>query len=250
MSGKKNAPDLCDMTSGESRRALPVHIGFIMDGNGRWALKRGMARQMGHARGGKAFRAIARRCKDLGIKYITFYAFSTENWKRSEAEKRELFRLFKEYMNEAEDYAKDKTRLVFLGDKTPFEPAMRDRMTELEEKSAGFDETTIMIAMNYGGRADILEASRRMAEMVRGGYIKSGDVNEEFFSELLYTGAAPDVDLCVRTGGDMRISNFLLWQCAYAEYYFTETLWPDFTTNELDAALDEYARRQRRFGGA
>lgn len=228
---------------------LPVHIGFIMDGNGRWAQRRGMPRKLGHREGALAFRKIARYCKKIGIKYITFYAFSTENWKRPQDEKDELMRLFGEYLGEAEDYAKDRTRLIFLGDKSAFGREMESRMLELEEKSADFDDMTLMLAMNYGGRDDIVRAAGRAAAMAVNREIKPSDINESLMSSLLYTGGMPDVDLLIRPGGEKRISNFLIWQSAYAELYFTDVLWPDFTPKELDMALEEYASRQRRFGG-
>lgn len=228
---------------------LPVHIGFIMDGNGRWAQKRGMPRKMGHREGAQAFRKIARYCKKLGIKYITFYAFSTENWKRPKDEVDEIMRLFGEYLDEVEEYAKDNTRLVFLGDKSAFGSEMESRMLELEEKSADFDEMTLMLAMNYGGRDDIVHSARRAAAMLANREIRLSDIDESLMSSLLYTGGMPDVDLLIRPGGEKRISNFLIWQSAYAELYFTDVLWPDFTPKELDRALEEYASRQRRFGG-
>lgn len=228
---------------------LPVHIGFIMDGNGRWAQKRGLPRKLGHREGAQAFRKIARYCKKIGIKYITFYAFSTENWKRPKDEIDELMRLFGEYLGEVEDYAKDKTRLVFLGDKSAFGDALEKRMTELEEKSAEFDEMTLMLAMNYGGRDDIVHAVKQIASLAANKEIRPDDIDESLVSSLLYTKGMPDVDLLIRPSGEKRISNFLLWQSAYAEFYYTDVLWPDFTPKELDKALAEYASRNRRFGG-
>ncbi len=231
------------------KEKLPVHIGFIMDGNGRWAVKRGLPRKMGHREGAKAFRKIARYCKDIGIKYITFYAFSTENWKRPKEEIDEIMRLFGEYLNEAEDFRKDKTRLLFLGDKSAFDEKLRNRMTELEEASAEFDEMTLMLAMNYGGRDEIVRAAERAAEMVLNKEIKPSDIDEKLLGSLMYTGGIPDADLIIRPSGEKRISNFLTWQSAYSELYFTDVLWPDFTSKELDKALEDYASRSRRFGG-
>lgn len=228
---------------------LPVHIGFIMDGNGRWAQKRGLPRKLGHREGAQAFRKIARYCKKIGIKYITFYAFSTENWKRPKDEIDELMRLFGEYLGEVEDYAKDKTRLVFLGDKSAFGDTLEKRMIELEEKSAGFDEMTLMLAMNYGGRDDIVHAVKQIASLIANKEIRTDDIDESLVSSLLYTKGMPDVDLLIRPSGEKRISNFLLWQSAYAEFYYTDVLWPDFTPKELDKALADYASRNRRFGG-
>ena len=228
---------------------LPVHVGFIMDGNGRWAVKRGFPRKMGHREGARTFRKIARCCKDLGIKYITFYAFSTENWKRPRDEVDEIMRLFGEYLDEAEDFRKDRTRLIFLGDKSAFGEKMAKRMTELEKSSADFDEMTLMLAMNYGGRDEIVRAARNIAAMALNREIKLTDIDESLFSSMLYTGGIPDADLIIRPSGEKRISNFLIWQSAYSEFYFTDTLWPDFSEKELNKALEDFASRSRRFGG-
>ena len=234
--------------SDKSGSNLPVHIGFIMDGNGRWAVKRGLPRKLGHREGAQAFRKIARYCKKIGIKYVTFYAFSTENWKRPKEEVDELMRLFREYLDEVEDYAKENTRLVFLGDKSAFDRDMAQKMADMEKKSADFDGMTLMLAMNYGGRDDIVHSVKRIAGMVSDREIGLSDIDESLVSSLLYTGGMPDVDLLIRPSGEKRISNFLIWQSAYAEYYFTDTLWPDFSTKELDKALEDYASRSRRFG--
>lgn len=228
---------------------LPVHIGFIMDGNGRWAVKRGLPRKMGHREGAQTFRKIARYCKKIGIKYVTFYAFSTENWKRPKDEVDELMRLFREYLDEVEDYAGENTRLIFLGDKSAFDSDMAQKMIDMEKKSADFDGMTLSLAMNYGGRDDIVHSARKIAEMASNREIKLTDIDESLVSSLLYTGGMPDVDLLIRPSGEKRISNFLIWQSAYAEYYFTDTLWPDFSPKELDKALTDYASRSRRFGG-
>jgi undecaprenyl diphosphate synthase len=228
---------------------LPKHIGFIMDGNGRWAERKGLMRTAGHAEGANAFRKIARECRKMGIRNITFYAFSTENWKRPKAEIDTIMKLFRQYLDEAEDFAKDNTRLIFLGDKAPFDAKMRERMIYLEKSSENFDGMTLAIAMNYGGRDDIVYASRKAAQMVKDGFISPDEIDEKLLGSMLYTGAMPDVDLLIRPGGEKRISNFLIWQCSYAEFYFTDVLWPDFTVSELKKALDEYNSRKRRFGG-
>ncbi|MGN0553278.1 MAG: isoprenyl transferase [Oscillospiraceae bacterium] len=233
----------------KTEKKMPKHIGFIMDGNGRWAQKRGLPRTAGHAEGAQTFRKIARYCKDIGIKYITFYAFSTENWKRPKQEVDMIMKLFMQYLDEAEDFAKDKTRLIFLGDKSRLEPKMREKMIRLERVSENFDEMTLAVAINYGGRDDIVHSVRSVAEMLQNGDIKVSDIDESLITSLLYTGTMPDVDLIIRPSGEQRISNFLIWQSAYAEFYFTDVLWPDFTPKELDKALDDYASRGRRFGG-
>ena len=228
---------------------LPVHIGFIMDGNGRWAQKRGLPRKFGHKEGAETFRKIARYCKNIGIKYITFYAFSTENWNRPKEEVDAILQLFEQYLEEVDDFAKDNTRLKFLGDKSAFNSKMQTRMEELEKKSVNFSEMTLMLAMNYGGRADILQSVKKIADMIENKFIKSGNINENLISSLLYTAGIPDPDLIIRPSGEQRLSNFLTWQSAYSEFYFTNILWPDFTKKDLDKALEDYSSRGRRFGG-
>jgi undecaprenyl diphosphate synthase len=227
---------------------LPKHIAFIMDGNGRWAQKRNLPRAAGHKKGGDTFRAVARRCKEYGLKYVTFFAFSTENWKRPKDEVDTLMRLITEYLDEASDYSKDKTRLIFLGDKSAFPKEMAERMTELERGSKQYDEMTLALAVNYGGRDDILHAAKHLAALAYSHEISPHEIDAASFGGLLYTAGMPDVDLLIRPGGEKRISNFLLWQCAYAELFFTDTLWPDFGKAELDEALKAYAGRERRFG--
>lgn len=234
---------------GLDKSKLPVHIGFIMDGNGRWAQKRDLPRTFGHREGAQAFRKIARYCKKIGIKYITFYAFSTENWSRPKEEVDAIMALFSQYLEEADNFAEDKTRLIFLGDKAPFSPKMRERMIELEKASENFDEMTLALAINYGGRDDIVHSVKRIAELVESGDIRSSDIDESLVGSLLYTGTMPDADLIIRPSGEKRLSNFLIWQSAYAEFYFTDVLWPDFTPAELDKALKDFAQRNRRFGG-
>lgn len=232
-----------------SAQKLPRHVGFIMDGNGRWAQKRGLPRKMGHRAGAEVFKKIADYCREIGIKYVTFYAFSTENWKRPADEVNALMDLFDKYLDDAEEYARKKTRMVFLGDKAPFRESIQRKMLSIEERTREFDSCTVMLAMNYGGRDDIVYAAKRAAELVSSGYMSAGDITEDMFGSLLYTGDAPDVDLVVRPSGEYRLSNFLIWQCAYAEYYFSDVLWPDFTTSDFDKALAAYAERNRRFGG-
>jgi undecaprenyl diphosphate synthase len=228
---------------------LPVHVGFIMDGNGRWAQKRGLPRQLGHKEGAKVFRKIARYCKDIGIKYVTFFAFSTENWNRPKEEVDAIMSLFQQYLDEVDDYADENTRLLFLGDKSAFNQKMQKRMTELEKESESFDGMTLMLAMNYGGRADIVHSVKQIASMIQNKDISCDNINESLISSLLYTKGIPDVDLIIRPSGEKRLSNFLIWQSAYAEYYFTDVLWPDFTKKEMDKALLEFSLRGRRFGG-
>lgn len=220
-----------------------------MDGNGRWASKRGLPRSIGHKEGAETFNRITRRCKDLGIKYVTYYAFSTENWSRPADEVSALMKLFEQYLGDAEKYVKDNTRLIFLGDKSKFSEKLRLRMEELEEKSRDFDSMTVLLAMNYGGRDEIVRAARRAAALVKDRSITLDQIDESLFSSLLYTGGIPDPDLIIRPGGEKRLSNFLTWESAYSELYFTDVLWPDFNAKELDKALEDFAQRGRRFGG-
>ncbi|MGN0642155.1 MAG: polyprenyl diphosphate synthase [Huintestinicola sp.] len=232
-----------------NEKKLPVHIGFIMDGNGRWAQKRGMPRTYGHRQGAETLKATVSACRDIGIKYATFYAFSTENWRRPQSEVDELMRLFSLYLNDAEQFKGKRARVKFLGDKSPFPSELREKMIRLEKESAPYDDITIMLAMNYGGKADITHAARQIAELVKSGDIQPSDVDEALVSGLLYTAGAPDADLIIRPSGEQRLSNFLLWQSAYAELYFSDVLWPDFDRKELEKALNEYSNRSRRFGG-
>jgi len=220
-----------------------------MDGNGRWAAKRGLPRSAGHKAGADNLRKIMDACRNRGIKYATFYAFSTENWKRPKDEVDTLMKLFYEYLDEADRFTGKKSRIIFLGSKEPFPAKLRERMIQLEKDSAVYDSMTIMFAMNYGGRDDIVYAARRLAQAAADGDIKPSDIDEKLFSGMLYTGSAPDADFIVRTSGELRLSNFLLWQAAYAELYSTDVLWPDFNEKELDKALEAYASRNRRFGG-
>lgn len=228
---------------------FPVHIGIIMDGNGRWAKKRMLPRSAGHRAGAEAMRRTCDACRKLGVKYVTFYTFSTENWKRPKDEIDTLMTLFEEYLDKAESFTGKKARILFLGDKSPFPITLRDRMEELEKNSAAYDSMTIMFAMNYGGRDDIVHAARQITEYAVKGDISPADVDENLLQGLLYTKGAPDADLIIRTSGEQRLSNFLLWQSAYAEFYFTDVLWPDFGEKELKAAIDSFMQRQRRFGG-
>ena len=229
---------------------LPEHIGIIMDGNGRWAKKRALPRSAGHTAGAQTFRKIARYCSDIGIKYLTVYAFSTENWKRPKEEIDALMRLFKDYLQEAiRDFKDDSIVLRFIGDRSAFSPELLSLMNENEEESCERDGMVLNIAMNYGGRAEIVHGIREIAEEVKNGSIKPEEISEAMVSDHLYTKGQPDPDLIIRPSGENRTSNFLLWQSAYAEYVIMDVLWPDFTQRDLDFALIEYAKRNRRFGG-
>ena len=229
---------------------LPSHIGIIMDGNGRWAKKRGLPRKAGHRQGAKTFRTITRYCSDIGIKYLTVYAFSTENWKRPQEEVDALMSLFKSYLNEAlEDFKDDSIVVKFIGDKSGFNDELRELMIENEESSKDRDGMVLNIAMNYGSRDEIVRAVRNISEDVRNGKISSDDITENLFSNYLYTAGQPDPDLIIRPSGEYRISNFLLWQSAYTEFVIMNKLWPDFQKSDLVEALKIYSSRNRRYGG-
>ena len=222
------------------------HIAFIMDGNGRWAKKRGMPREFGHRKGAEVFKMVVDRCGQLGIEAATFYVFSTENWKRPEKEVSALMKLLDEYLDDCERQLlkKDKNiRFIFLGDKSPFSESLRTKMERIE-KSSESNTRIVNLAVNYGGRSEITRAFNKLA--------KDGkrEISEADIAAALYTSESPELDMVVRTGGDLRISNFLLWQTAYAELYFTDKLWPDLTPDDVDAAVEVFKGRQRRFGGA
>lgn len=219
------------------------HIAFIMDGNGRWAKKRGMPREYGHKRGAETFRAILRRCCDLGIEASTYYVFSTENWKRPKSEVDAIMKLLQEYLGECEKEAeKYDIRFVFLGDMSVFDAETQRKIRGIEKMSEGHAHVA-SLALNYGGRAEIVHAVNSL--------IAEGaeSVTEEDIDRALYTKNSPELDLVVRTGGDVRISNFLLWQTAYAELYFTEKLWPDLEPEDIDKIVENFTSRNRRFGG-
>ncbi len=228
---------------------LPTHVGIIMDGNGRWAKKRGRPRKYGHREGAKTFKAITKHAKAIGIKYITFYAFSTENWKRPKEEVESIMDLFDKYLDDVREHIKEHVRVIFIGDKSKLSDSLKNKMLKLEEDSKDFDAMTLILAINYGGRDELIHSMKNIATMVKDGYIKPEDINEDIINSCLYTKDIPDVDLIIRPSGEMRISNFLIWQSAYAELYFSDILWPDFTKKDFDAAIQSYSERCRRFGG-
>ena len=228
---------------------MPKHIAIIMDGNGRWAKMRGKPRSFGHIEGAKTFHKLLRYALSIGVEYISFYAFSTENWNRPEDEVRQLMDLMRKYLKDAYKYADDRVRVILLGDRDGFEPDLRQLFIDGENDSRDYENMTAGIAANYGSRREITTAARELAELVKEGKLEPQDITEELISQHLYTKEMPDVDLLIRPGGEQRISNFLLWQCAYAEFYFCDTYWPDFDSKELDKAIVEFARRTRRFGG-
>lgn len=229
---------------------MPVHVGIIMDGNGRWAKKRGLPRKAGHVEGAKTFRKIVRYCSEVGIKYLTVYAFSTENWKRPADEVSALMKLFESYLMEAlADFKEDDIVIRFIGDKSGFNPRLRALMDENEETSKDRSGMVLNLAMNYGSRDEIVRAVRQIAGEVKNGTLREEDITAQTVSDRLYTAGQPDPDLVIRPSGEYRISNFLLWQSAYTEFVIMNKLWPDFKPEDLDEALAVYAQRNRRFGG-
>ena len=232
------------------QNTLPQHIGVIMDGNGRWAKKRGLPRKFGHRTGANTFRSIARYANQIGLKYMTMYVFSTENWVRPQDEIDGIIKILRNYLDEMDDYIEENIRVRFLGDLSVFDEDIQQKMKRAVDTSATSTGLTLNLAINYGGRAEIAMAARKLAKMAAAGEINPDDIDEKMVEKNLYTGNDPPVDLIIRPSGEYRLSNFLIWQSAYAEYVFMDNiLWPDFKPADLDAALQEYSRRNRRFGG-
>ena len=234
-----------------SETAIPTHIGIIMDGNGRWAKKRGMPRQMGHVTGAKVFRKIAKYCEKRGVRYLTVYAFSTENWRRPQVEVDAIMDLLREYLRESlADFQSENIRTRFIGDRSMLAEDIVALIEEAEAVTADKTGMTLNIALNYGGRAEVVQAVKRLAQSVKDGELAIDQIDEQAISDALYTAGQPDPDLILRPSGEYRTSNFLLWQSAYAEYVFMDDiLWPDFAEQDLDRAIEIYAHRNRRFGG-
>ena len=228
---------------------VPAHIAIIMDGNGRWAKRRGLPRNAGHKQGAKVFQNICDYCRKIGVKYVTAYAFSTENWKRPQNEVDAIMELLRSYLKEASKQTRKDARLLFLGDRTPLADDLQRLMENVERESANNTGITICIALNYGGRAEIVNSARELARMAEQGKLEPDSIDESLFESYLYTSGIPDPDLLIRPSGELRLSNFLLWQLAYTEFVFQDVLWPDFTTAHLDQAIDQYTKRNRRFGG-
>lgn len=235
--------------AGEIDRArLPRHIAIVMDGNGRWAKKRGLPRSAGHAVGAEKFRQIATYCKDIGIEFLTVYAFSTENWKRPAEEVATIMDLLEKYLREAiGQMERDRVKMKFFGDVSVLSKGLQTLIRETEEISGRFDGVQVNICLNYGSRDEILRAVRNYAADCAGG--EAPTLTEDTFGDYLYSKGVPDPDLVIRPSGERRLSNFLLWQSAYAEFYFTDVLWPEFTPEELDRAILDFQKRDRRYGG-
>ncbi|MBP3478191.1 MAG: di-trans,poly-cis-decaprenylcistransferase [Oscillospiraceae bacterium] len=229
----------------------PKHIAIIMDGNGRWAKKRGLPRTAGHSAGAESFRRIANYCRTLGVRYLTVYAFSTENWKRSAEEVGGIMKLLGAYLKEAlRDMEKNHVRFRFFGDLSRLSPDLRKLCLDAQEKSSVFDEVQVNFCLNYGGRDEIVRAVKQFAADVAAGKCSADALTEEMFSGYLDSAGVPDPELVIRPSGELRTSNFLPWQTVYSEFVYMNVLWPDFGPSDLDQAIEEYHRRNRRFGGA
>ena len=228
----------------------PNHVAIILDGNGRWAKKKGMPRTYGHVKGCENLEKICSVAKELGVKYLTVYAFSTENWKRSKEEVDALMKLFRNYMKKCIKISRDnKMQVRVIGDPTAFDPDLQEKIKELEEYSSQYDELYFQIALNYGSRDEIKRAVQKMAEDVKAEKLNPEEISEQTISDYLDTKGLPDPDLLIRTSGEERLSNFLMWQLAYTEFYFTDVAWPDFNKAEFEKAIAKYNQRDRRFGG-
>ncbi len=229
---------------------IPNHVAIILDGNGRWAKKKGMPRTYGHVKGCENLEKICSVAKELGVKYLTVYAFSTENWKRSKEEVNALMKLFRNYMKKCIKISRDnKMQVRVIGDPTAFDPDLQEKIKELEEYSSQYDELYFQIALNYGSRDEIKRAVQKMAEDVKAEKLNPEEISERTISDYLDTKGLPDPDLLIRTSGEERLSNFLMWQLAYTEFYFTDVAWPDFNKAEFEKAIAKYNQRDRRFGG-
>ncbi|MBE6888411.1 MAG: di-trans,poly-cis-decaprenylcistransferase [Ruminococcaceae bacterium] len=229
--------------------SVPQHIGIIMDGNGRWAKKRHLPRNMGHKQGAAVFKKTINWCRELGVKCATFYAFSTENWKRPADEVDGIINLLRQYIKDIRSMAKENVRFIFIGDINAFAEDIRTELASISSDTAENDGFIAAVALNYGGRAELAKAARELAELVKSSEISVSDITEELIEQHLYTVEMPALDLVLRPSGEQRLSNFLIWQAAYAEFVFMDVLWPDFTKKDLEYALEQYASRRRRFGG-
>lgn len=229
--------------------ALPRHVAIIMDGNGRWAKKRGLPRKAGHSAGAKAFRKIARYANQIGIAYMTVYAFSTENWKRPVEEVEAIMNLLRDYLKDAGNYKEENIKVHFIGDRSALADDIVALMEDAERNSVNATGMVLNIAVNYGGRNELVQAVRAIARRTLDGDLHPETITEKTIADCLYTQGQPDPDLVIRPSGEYRLSNFLIWQSAYAEFWFSHVLWPDFTEKHLNQALSEYIHRSRRFGG-
>jgi len=228
---------------------VPRHVAIIMDGNGRWAKQRGLPHLKGHKQGAESVRTIVRACRNAGVEYLTLYAFSVENWVRPKSEINGLMRLLRKFLKEQEkELHKHKVRLRIIGRREDLPKSVRNSLTRVEKKTELYDKGHLILALSYGGRAEITDAVRKIAKAVQAGNMQAEAIDEKTVAAHLYAPDVPDPDLLIRTSGELRVSNFLLWQISYAEFYFTDVMWPDFDEEEFKKALVEYSRRQRRFG--
>lgn len=225
------------------------HIAIIMDGNGRWAKKRNLPRSAGHKKGAETLQEIVKGASEMGIQYMTVYAFSTENWKRDEEEVNYLMDLLRQYLkNELKEINKQGGKILFIGERNMLANDIVTQMENIEKQTAGNDKFTFIVALSYGSRAEIISGVKKISSLVANGDMSISDIDEKSFSSALYTYGIPDPDLVIRTSGEQRISNYLLWQIAYSELFFTKTLWPDFTVAELKKIIDDFNSRERRYG--
>ncbi|NQT76022.1 MAG: isoprenyl transferase [Candidatus Omnitrophica bacterium] len=229
--------------------STPRHIAIIMDGNGRWAKKRGLPKIVGHKQGVESVKRAVSSCIKFGVKYLTVYAFSTENWQRPRPEVRALFGLLENFLkSQMRIFHKNNVRLRVIGERDRIEPGVRKKIEQAEKDTAHYDKLILNIALSYGSRQEIVNAARALSQDAKDGTIDPSGIDEKLFAQYLYTKDSPDPDLLIRTSGEMRLSNFLLWQLSYAEIYVTQKFWPDFREGDLKAAIDEYQKRERRFG--
>lgn len=229
--------------------AIPQHIGIIMDGNGRWAKQRGLPRTAGHKKGAENLKTVLNIARKSGVKIITLYAFSSENWSRPQEEVSTLMNLFREYLkNDIQELIKENVKVSFIGDRERFDADLKEKMDEIEATTKNMTGFHVVLALSYGARGDILKSVKKIASKVKEGALSLDEIDETVFASSLSTAGIPDPDLIIRTSGEERVSNFLLWELAYAEFYFTKTLWPDFGEKEFLLALADFEQRQRRFG--
>ena len=228
---------------------LPRHIAIIMDGNGRWAKKRALPRSAGHSAGSKNFKDIARYCNKIGLEYLTVYAFSTENWKRPKEEVDNIMNILRDYLKDAKNFKDENIKVKFIGNIEVLPEDIVYLIRDAEENSKDATGLNLNIALNYGGRDELVFAFKNLAEMVKSGELSIEDITEDTVSASLYTKGQPDPDFIIRPSGEYRLSNYLIWQSAYAEFWFSDILWPDFSSRHLDKAIEDYNKRNRRFGG-
>lgn len=229
---------------------VPSHIAIIMDGNGRWAKKRGLPRSFGHREGGKIVKNIAKYCDSIGVRFLTLYAFSTENWKRPQSEVDYLMNLLVDYLANIDAHLEGKKiKVRVIGDRERLSKRVKDEIQKVEDKTSEYKGLTLTLAINYGSKFEIVETFKHLYKKIEVGEIKIDDLNEQIIDKNLYTSFMPDPDILIRPGGECRMSNYLLWQCAYAEIFFVDTLWPDFSKKNMERIILDYQRRERRFGG-